>query len=135
LSWFDTPDNSLLGDFGFQQAHPDGGYWAKVQWLRRNSACGFDIGPLGAAIEPADTVDGWGDPTVQDGPAGREGSCFTTLGSYWNYVLVKRFPFGSRCLKLDVGWQLKTYREDRSRIQSQPRARYAMSVRIPYFIE
>ena len=35
LSWFQTPDNSLDGDHGWQEKHSHG-WWSRVQWLWRN---------------------------------------------------------------------------------------------------
>ena len=40
LSWFDTRDNSLIGDGGWDYKHNDG-YWSQVGWLYRNSLYGF----------------------------------------------------------------------------------------------
>lgn len=134
LGWFDMPDNSLLGDFDFHVHHIEETYWQKVLWLWRNPACGFEAGVLSAAIAPSDTPEVDGDPQVQDGPAGREGWCFVLLGGYWNLVAVRRFG-STRCLKLDLGWQLKTYAEDPARIATQPAARYAMSIRFPRFVD
>jgi len=131
LGWFDTPDNSLLGDFNFHVHHVQEGYWAKVLWLWRNPACGFEASVLSAAIAPTDHVDVDGDPHVSDAPHGREGYCLTSIGDYWNLVCVKRL--GERCLKVDLGWQLKTFAEDQARLLTQPVARYAMSVRFPLF--
>lgn len=132
LAWFMTPDNSLCGDRAFAGLHPES-YWSMVLWLWRNPACGFEAGPLGARLGMADHVDIDGDPLVQDGPAGREGYCLTSIAGYWNLVRVKRL--GSRCLKVDLGWQLKTYAEDQARLLTQPTARYAMSIRFPRFIQ
>lgn len=40
LGWFDTPDNSLLGDKQWNKDHVFG-YWSIVGWLYRNSLYGF----------------------------------------------------------------------------------------------
>ena len=40
LSWFDTPDNSLLGDWRWKAKGPDS-YWKRVAWLYRNSLYGY----------------------------------------------------------------------------------------------
>ena len=42
LSWFQTPDNSLDGDHGFQEKH-NPCWWSKVQWLWRNPFYGFAV--------------------------------------------------------------------------------------------
>ena len=132
LAWFDTPDNSLLGDFGFQQQYPNPSYWSMVQWLRRNPACGFDWSPFAAAkIDPTDKPEIEGNPHVSDAPHGLEGRCMVRIGKYWNLVKVTRY--GERCIKVNIGWELKTYAEDESRLTTQPVARYAASVRFPLF--
>lgn len=41
LAWFDTPDNSLSGDYGWSHAHPKTTYFDMVRWLWRNPAYGF----------------------------------------------------------------------------------------------
>ena len=33
LSWFQTPDNSLDGDHGFEENFPEKNWWSKVHWL------------------------------------------------------------------------------------------------------
>ena len=131
LDWFMTDDNSLCGDAGFA-AREGESYWSMVRWLWRNPAVGFERSVLRATIRPGATVRHWGDPEVQDGPAGTEGWCIVVLGVYWNLVWVKRI--GARCVKLDIGWQLKTFAEDPRRIATQGSARYAMSIRFPLFI-
>lgn len=130
LNWFMTDDNSLLGDAAFAALHGES-YWSMVKWLWRNPAVGFERGVLAATIKPSDRLRVLGSPQVSDAPHGCAGVCFVMLGWYWNLVVV--IPLGSRCFKLDIGWQLKTYAEQPHRIATQPTARYAMSVRLPTF--
>ena len=40
LSWFDTPDNSLLGDENWKNNH-SGNHWSMAAWLYRNTLYGF----------------------------------------------------------------------------------------------
>src|SRR6185369_16465594 len=61
LAWFDTPDNSLLGDSNWKATH-DGGYWSQVQWLYRNTLYGFKWGPLAAPMSEPRIVTG--DPLI-----------------------------------------------------------------------
>lgn len=49
LSWFMTPDNSLLGDPNWKAKHT-GTYWDQVKWLYRNSLYGFKWTVLGAPM-------------------------------------------------------------------------------------
>ena len=132
LDWFMTDDNSLCGDAGFA-AREGESYWSMVLWLWRNPAVGFERNALAANVNHAMMIHSLGDPHVQDAPHGREGWCFVMVGRYWNLVLVKRLG-DERCLKVEIGWQLKTYAEDQSRLMVQPSARYAMSIRFPRFI-
>ncbi len=132
LSWFMTDDNSLNGDGTFEKINPPS-YWSQVKWLWRNPAVGFERTVLSARISPDSVIHVAGNPKVQDGPAGLEGYCFTTISGYWNIYWVKRIG-ETWCIKLDLGWQLKTYAEDQRRMQTQPRARYAMSPLIRRFL-
>jgi hypothetical protein len=99
-----------------------------VLWLWRNPAVGFDAMVLSAVLDPDDSILMHGNPIVQDAPQGYEGYCRITIGDYWNLVYIKRL--GTRCLKLDLGWQLKTFAEGHP---LEPTARYAMSIRFPTF--
>ena len=130
LAWLGTNDNALTGDAGHLERTDDcTEYWRMVLWLWRNPAVGFDAAVLNADLVPACTqVSVTGDPLIQDAPHGKEGYCLTQVQGYWNLVYVKRF--GSRCLKLDLGWQLKTFAEGHPLTTT---ARYAMSIRFPIF--
>jgi len=129
LAYFDTLDNPLTGDAGHKaRTINNSEYWSMVLWLWRNPAVGFETLVLNATLPPKTLVEAWGDPSVQDAPHGKEGYCFTRIASYWNLVYIKRF--GTRCIKLDLGWQLKTFAEGNP---LTPSARYAMSVRLPLF--
>ena len=128
LSWFMTPDNSLLGDATYKELN-DSGYWSQVRWLWRNPCVGFEASVLSAQLGTFVHLIAWGDPQVHDAPEGKEGYCFVRIGNYWNLVYIKRF--GNRCLKLDLGWQLKTFAEGHP---LEPTARYAASIRLPLFI-
>ena len=129
LAWMDTPDNSIAGDYGHQQRNKDSSlYWLMVLWLWRNPAVGFDAYVLSATLSKYDEVTVKGVWKVQDAPMGKEGYCYTSVGYYWNLVYINRF--GNRCLKLDLGWQLKTFAEGNP---LTPTARYAMSIRFPMF--
>jgi len=130
LNWFMTDDNSLCGDMGFVLKNGES-YWSMVKWLWRNPAVGFEKAFLGADIKSHDTLEFDGNPQVQDAPHGTEGYSLVFLGTFWNFTYIKKI--GNRCIKLDIGWQLKTYAEDTSRITTQPKARYAMSIRFPLF--
>jgi len=128
LSWFDTFDNSLLGDGGFRATH-DGGYWSQVAWLYRNNCYGFERSVLAAKIAPmAQVTHLTGDPFITDKPNGRAGDCYVEIGSYWSYDLVLRLT-KTKCVKLSFGWKLKTYAEDPSRIAEEPIAQYCVTIK------
>ena len=56
LSWFDTPDNSLNGDNGWNK---DGSrYWNRLCWLYRNSLYGFKWTVLGFPIDSSELPKG-----------------------------------------------------------------------------
>jgi hypothetical protein len=130
LAWFDTPDNRLEGDAGHRERTAgDSLYYAMVLWLWRNPATGFDASVLSAVLDPLAQVVVIGDPQVQDAPHGKEGYCYTTYCDYWNLVYIKKIST-TRCIKLDLGWQLKTFAEGHP---LTPSARYAMSIRFPEF--
>lgn len=131
LSWFMTPDNSLWGDAGHKARTPD--YKSRAgmaAWLQRNPAVGFEASVLSATLPLIFFRDFQGDPQVQDGPVGKEGYCFVRIGKYWNLVYIKKIPFTELCIKLDLGWQLKTFAEGHTLTTT---ARYAMSIRFPSF--
>ena len=136
---FMTTDNSLWGDFGWRERNPDYKSVYKMgAWLRRNPAQGLDAGVLAAHIKPTDKIDVLeGDPKVSDAPHGLEGRCFVQIGQYWNLVKVTRFPWklNGYCWKTNLGWELKTYAEDETRLTTQPIARFAASIRPTKFVQ
>ena len=135
---FMTTDNSLWGDAGWRERNPDyKSLYSMGAWLRRNPAQGLDAGVLAAHIKPTDWIDVLeGDPKVSDAPHGLEGRCFVRFGQYWNLVKVTRFwwPFKGYCWKTNLGWELKTYAEDTTRLKTQPVARFAASIRPTKFV-
>lgn len=132
LNWFMTDDNSLCGDMGFVLANGES-YWSMVKWLWRNPAVGFERSILAVSVAPTDRIRTIGNPKVSDAPHGLAGICFVMVGWHWNLVCVIPTAPGY-CMKLDFGWQLKTYAEEPARLQSQPIARYAMTVRPTKFV-
>ena len=130
LSWFMTPDNSLLGDATYKELN-DGGYWSQVRWLWRNPAVGFESNMLSCYIPPTSIPVIYGDPYIKDGHPATAGYCFVKLNGYWSLTYIKQIA--SRCLYVSLGWQLKTYAEDPSRVKKEPIARYALTIRFPTF--
>lgn len=142
LSWFQTPDNSLLGDAAWRNMDPVHWAWraklaswtalqaylGRVGWLMRNPAYGFERSVLAASISATDTVVFLGDPFIHDGEAGKAGYCFVRIGRYWNLVWIKPL-FRARCIYCSLGWNLKTYAERPTRMQTEPIAQYVFSSR------
>lgn len=91
LLWFDTPDNSLLGDFKWNKEH-SGTYWNQVCWLYRNSLYGFK----------------W---TVLSLPEGHPDA--------WQWH--KKFYFKSFYLDLNFGWMLDNIENGRAMFHFSPR--------------
>ncbi len=118
LSWFDTPDNSLLGDSRWMADH-SGGYWSMVCWLYRNSLYGFKWSVL-AAPSP----EGWA--TLIEGPTNLDyhtktcGVMWVTRGDgYWQYKSVK--PFMGKILVLNFGWLLDDVSQKKALFMFSPR--------------
>jgi hypothetical protein len=104
LSWFQTPDNSLYGDKGWQAIHYPAykSYLGQVLWLIRNSAHGLVNGQLSA---PADTalIKHTGDPRISSKDPKYAGQVFTaTQGDYFQYMTVRAVL--GRLIYINIGW-------------------------------
>lgn len=116
LSWFDTPDNSLLGDFGWAAAH-DGGYWSKVGWLYRNSLYGFKWSELSMPIQTARVT--IGDPTIDYHTRSFGELYIVQANGAWQYKRV--MPFCGKILVLNIGWLLDDTSQRRALFMLSPR--------------
>jgi len=93
LSWFDTRDNSLMGDNGWRESGHDGSKWLdRTLWLYRNSLYGFK----------------W---TVLSLPEGHP--------SAWQWH--KKYYFQSFYLDLNFGWMLDNIENGRALFMFSPR--------------
>lgn len=101
LSWFDTPDNSLLGDTRFRQLNPET-YWSKVRWLYRNRLYGFKWTVLSTAVQQERTIVG----NIDIGYQGQRFGSFTIKqpNGAWQYKIVK--PLFGRIYEGNFGWLL-----------------------------
>lgn len=97
LSWFQTPDNSLDGDHGFQEKH-NPCWWSKVQWLWRNPFYGFAVKYLHGTSGISYSGDLNCNPT-------NNGHILVKGNGLFQYVLYK--SIGSKCLYLNFGWNIK----------------------------
>lgn len=103
LSWFDTPDNDLGGDFNWKQYHLTG-YWRQVAWLYRNSLYGFKWSVIAATINSSRVFDG--NPQINyKGPV--YGTLRVSCGKYWQWKkVVPSKLFKGYCWVLNFGWLL-----------------------------
>lgn len=151
LWWFQTPDNSLDGDGGWKNEHwqwrfslPSAlaTYVGRVGWLFRNPAYGLEWGgPLSADLSNYTAIRWYGDTAIQNRPNGKPGYCLTIVetpkATYWHLYYVK--TLGTllgipRCININLGWGLKTYAEDPSRLKTQPMAMFCFSPRITAYV-
>jgi len=116
LSWFDTPDNSLLGDSRWMADHT-GSYWSMVCWLYRNSLYGFKWTVL--AVDVQDTQIIIGNPDI-----GYQRSRFGILrirqpNGAWQFKIVK--PIFGKIFEGNFGWLLDDTTKQRALFMFSPR--------------
>lgn len=133
LSWFQTPDNSLDGDYGWQHEHWQwrfklpariSTYVGRVGWLWRNPGYGVGVVYFDSAVPVTATYSG--NPAVNDSP-GVEGWCLVHAGGLFQLVWVKRIGAGSNCVYVNLGWNIKGLINDP---RNRYTATYAFSPRI-----
>jgi len=107
LNWFMTPDNSLDGDATFQQINGRS-YWAKVKWLWRNPAYSFALRYLNSPY----TTSVQGDKTIKDNDNAKAGWCLVHANGLFQFVLVKRILSTSRCIYINLGWNVRGLVDD-----------------------
>ena len=112
LNWFQTPDNSLDGDYGWQHEHWQwrfrlppriSTYVGRLGWLWRNPGYGFGVVRFDSAVPVTATYEG--NPSVNDSP-GVEGWCLVHAGGLFQLVWVKRIGT-SKCIYCNLGWNIK----------------------------
>lgn len=115
LSWFQTPDNSLYGDKGWQTIHyPDyKSYTGQWLWLVRNSAHGLVNGPLAARFNAISEIKYTGNPWLHKSNPEHIGQKFyATCGNYFQYMTVRKIPTINRAIFFNIGWQFDPFIED-----------------------
>lgn len=117
LSWFDTPDNSLLGDKAWKACH-NGGYVAQMMWLYRNSLYGFKWGPLAAPMSEPRIIKG--DPSINRNN-GHFGTMTIQMGSFWQWKCVKKIGQSEHCWMINLGWMLDDASQKRALFMFSPR--------------
>jgi len=97
LSWFQTPDNSLDGDAGWQ-AKNSHSWWSRVQWLWRNPFYGFAV----KYLHGTDGMSYSGDLKCNET---KPGHLLVKGQGLWQYVLFK--PMFGKVLYLNLGWNIR----------------------------
>lgn len=113
LAWFQTPDNSLDSDEGWQTHFTwiKNRYIRRVLWLWRNPAYGFDNTVLSLRIPANSTIEYYGNNYVSDNPL-TAGWVFRTITKneeliIWQFYTVIPYRFFSlRCIRINLGWKL-----------------------------
>lgn len=127
LSWFDTPDNSLWGDTGWQTIHCKdkwNTYWGMALWLFRNSSVGFSRTVLAKKIFRQD-VKYSGDPYVSSTNSIYGTFKATDNKGHWQYKKV--FPLLNKNIGLNFGWQIDPMIKDLSDVNL---CHYKVSIKI-----
>jgi len=117
LSWFDTPDNPLIGDQNWFLRHPKCTYLNQVMWLYRNSLYGLKWTVLARDVEQVRWVQG--NPNI-----GYQGSRFGTLSirqsnGAWQFKIVK--PILGKIFEGNFGWLLDDTTKQRALFMFSPR--------------
>lgn len=115
LSWFQTPDNSLWGDKGWQTVHYPAykSYLGQVLWLIRNSAHGLVNGPLAAKFDRIGDIISVGDPQLDRHNPAHAGLSFTAhCGDYFQWMKIVRVPILKRSIYVNIGWLFDPFVEN-----------------------
>lgn len=97
LHWFQTWDNSLNGDAGFEAAHKPS-WWSKVQWLWRNPFYGFAV----VEFDGSSGMSYLGDLATNET---HYGYIFVTGHGLFQWVYTRKL--GSKTLYLNFGWNIR----------------------------
>jgi hypothetical protein len=128
LSWFQTPDNSLDGDAGFEKLNGKG-YWPKIKWLCRNPTYAFGLKYLNSPYESSVS----GDKTIKDNDNARAGWCLVKSNGLFQFTWVKSIGF-SRCIYCNFGWNIRALVDDNVNPKPDPyEATFVFSPRISGF--
>lgn len=129
LSWFQTPDNSLDGDATFEKINGTG-YLAKIKWLIRNPAYAFAL----RYLMPQYNTSYSGDKTIKDNDNAKAGWCLVHANGLFQLVYVKRIFSSSRCVYVNLGWNIRALVDDNVQPKPNPyQATFVFSPRISGF--
>lgn len=134
LSWFQTPDNSLWGDYGWQNEHCAGfykTYWGKAAWLVRNKCYGFNWDYLGAVVAEPLTIVWEGEPRVDKNYPENVGKYFFAhTGKTFQWKKMWKIPFIEKTFIMKTGWLLDSYVSNPQLHLTQPKALFLFAPRI-----
>ena len=134
---FQTPDNSLHGDYGWLTEHwqwrfdkriPLGlsDYIGQVGWLWRNPAYGFGVTYISGKT-PATFK---GDNLIRDNLAARGGWCFVQAGDLFQLTVILPYKVVPLCLMLNFGYNIRALVDDHVNPKPDPyQATYTASIR------
>jgi hypothetical protein len=120
LSWFQTFDNDLDGDPGWQtenrpyinESNKYQRWVNRFHWLWRNSCYGFSRDVLGIRFLPSDSIVIIGSQSVSNGPPGVNGLVKRYLyrdgkimAFQWYYIRQYSW-FPTKCIRINIGWKL-----------------------------
>lgn len=115
LSWFQTPDNSLYGDKGWQTIHYPNyqSYLGQVLWLVRNSSYGLIYGPLSAKFDRVGDIASVGNPELDRRNPDHIGQWFAaSYAGYFQWMKIIRVPFLKRSIYVNLGWLFDPFIEN-----------------------
>ena len=129
LSWFMTPDNSLDGDATFCRLNPPS-YSSQIKWLWRNPAYSFAL----RYFIPNNAATFNGDNLIKDNDNAREGWLLVRSNGLFQFVLVWHIPGTSRCVYINLGWNIRALVDDNVNPKPNPyQATFVFSPRISGF--
>lgn len=137
LYWFQTPDNSLDGDSGWQtenrpykkESNKYKRWVNRFSWLHRNALYGFSEQVLGIKYDRIrDMLIIEGDPNVSNGPPGRSGIVRRYLYRdstliAWQFYYIRQYKsYPNKCIRINMGWKLWSFQDN-----SYPSAHFVFS--------
>lgn len=131
LWWFQTPDNSLLGDGGHAERWDHRISYARmVAWLWRNPAYGVEWdGPLAARINHTGAHVLFGNPWIKNRQDAVAGWYYCRVADYWNFKVIAPL-WGDLAFMGELGWKLQPWAQERP---DGDRAMYVCSIRLTAF--
>ena len=139
LWWFQTPDNSLNGDTGWQNEHWQWRfklpislsiYIGQVGWLLRNPAYAFGVKYINGNNETTYI----GNPNISDNIGACEGWLFVRSNGLFQFTYVKRIFNTNKCIYINLGWNIRALTNPYNR-RDNYEATFVFSPRISGYYE